>query len=176
MIRYFRRVIGAVLLDVTAYEDVEADTSATSHACLTVLLSSATTAVGIQRLWPGAASLPELAIGALLAWASWALLTFEVGARLLPGPRTHADVGELLRTLGFAASPALLLVFGIIPGMTVPIVTLVMLWLVVTMVVAVRQALDYSSTARAIAVCLVGWGLTIAIGLVGAFLFAPSVS
>jgi len=94
----------------------------------------------------------------------------------IAGPRTHADVGELLRTLGFAASPALLLVFGIIPGMTVPIVTLVMLWLVVTMVVAVRQALDYSSTARAIAVCLVGWGLTIAIGLVGAFLFAPSVS
>jgi hypothetical protein len=31
------------------------------------------------------------------------------------------------------------------------------LWSLAAMVVAVRQALDYDSTGRAIAVCVVGW-------------------
>jgi len=35
-----------------------------------------------------------------------------------------------------------------------------------TMIVAVRQALDYTSTARAIAVCVVGWALTIGVMVV----------
>jgi hypothetical protein len=35
--------------------------------------------------------------------------------------------------------------------------------MLLTMVVAVRQALDYTSTLRAVAVCFVGWIIYIAI-------------
>ena len=31
------------------------------------------------------------------------------------------------------------------------------IWMLVAMVIAVRQALDYQSTGRAIGVCLIGW-------------------
>ena len=85
-------------------------------------------------------------------------LTFEVGVRVLPGARTHADVGELLRTIGFAAVPGLLLAFGALPGLAVPIFAMASLWMLAAMIVAVRQALDYTSTARAIAVSVFGWG------------------
>ena len=158
---YVRRLTGAMALKVAAYEDVEADGRATTQACVTVLLSSVAAGIGAG----GGISVVSLAGMALLGWASWALLTFEVGARLLPGARTHADVGELLRTIGFAAAPGLFLVLGVIPGVRAPVFAIVSLWMIAAMVVAVRQALDYTSTARAVAVCVTGWALAIAIVL-----------
>jgi hypothetical protein len=44
------------------------------------------------------------------------------------------------------------------------------------MVVAVRQALDFTSTARAVAVCALGWVLALAIALTLGLFFGPTVS
>jgi hypothetical protein len=44
------------------------------------------------------------------------------------------------------------------------------------MVVAVRQALDYRSTAKAVAVCLLGGILAATIALVLGFFLGPTVS
>ena len=76
---------------------------------------------------------------------------------MLAEPQTDADVGQLLRTTGFSASPGLLRVLGIIPGIGTLAVGVANIWMLVAMVVAVRQALDYNSTARAVGVCLIGW-------------------
>jgi len=113
---------------------------------------------------------------ALLGWVAWALVTFEVGYRLMPQPQTRADVGELLRTTGFATTPGLFRVFGVMPGATWPVFGATAIWMLVAMVIAVRQALDYTSTARAIAVCALGWVLAIAISIVLGLLFGPTVS
>jgi hypothetical protein len=75
----------------------------------------------------------------------------------LPEPSTHADVGEVLRTTGFSASPGVLRIFAAIPGLGIPIFIGVTIWMLCTFVVAVRQALDYGSTGRALAVCVLGW-------------------
>jgi len=158
---YVRRLVGALALNAAAYEEVEADGRATTQACVTVLLSSVAAGIGAG----GIDAVFTVTGVALLGWASWALLTFEVGARLLPGARTHSDVGELLRTIGFAAAPGLFLVLGLIPGAAAPVFAIVSLWMLAAMIVAVRQALDYASTARAVAVCATGWALTIAIVL-----------
>jgi hypothetical protein len=66
-------------------------------------------------------------------------------------------MGELLRTIGFSSSPGLIRIFGIIPGFTEIIFFISAVWMFVAMVVGVRQALDYTSTARAVGVCLAGW-------------------
>jgi hypothetical protein len=176
MPRYVRRLAGALILDSSAYEDVEADRGATTHAVVTVLLSSLAAGVGLHAFGGTYMSIAPLSVFALLAWASWSLLTFEVGARLLPGARTHADVGELLRTLGFATSPGLLLFIAPLPGLAVPVFVMVSLWMLAAMVIAVRQALDYTSTVRAVSVCVVGWLLAIAVLAAGGLLFATRVS
>ena len=160
---YIRRLVGALALNPAAYEDVEADGGATLAAGLTVLLSSVAAAVGSQGFGQNLSNVPMFVLVMFLGWMSWALLTFEVGARLLPGTRTHADVGELLRTLGFAAAPGLLLALGALPGLAVPIFATVPVWMLATMVMAVRQALDYTSTVRAVAVCVFGWVLALGI-------------
>ena len=116
---FLQRLIGAAALDSAIYEEVEADTGATGQALVVVVLSSLAAGFGARGLGGTAAeNIFLISIVALIAWAAWALLTYEIGARLLPEPQTVVDVGELLRTIGFAATPGLLRVFGIIPGVT----------------------------------------------------------
>jgi hypothetical protein len=174
---FLQRLIGAASLDVAIYEEVEADRGATGQALVVVLLSSVAAGIGARGL--GGSTLSNIAfvsIVSLLAWAAWALLTFEIGARLLPEPQTRVDVGELLRTIGFAAAPGMLRVFGVLPGVTVPAFAISAVWMLVAMIVAVRQALDYTSTARAIAVCALGWALAIVFAAILGLLFGPTLS
>lgn len=107
-----RRMLGAALLDRATYEEIEADRGATAQALVVVVLAGGAMAV--------AAGNPIVASLALLAWASWALLTYEVGARLLPESTTRADVGELLRTLGFSAAPGVLCIVAVVPFLALP--------------------------------------------------------
>ncbi len=168
---FVERMIGAAKLDVRTYEEVEADRTATPQALAVVVLAAVAGGIG------AGAGLRGLVLGSVLGlagWAVWAWLIYFIGTRWLPEPDTHADTGELLRTIGFATSPGLLRVVGIVPilGPLVTIVTAV--WTLVAMVVAVRQALDYRSTGRAVGVCIIGWLVQVAIFLVlGLVLRAP---
>lgn len=162
MTPFLARVRGAALLNLAIYEEVEADRSATLQAMGVVLLSSL--AAGVGLLGPTGArptALAGISVLAFAVWAIWALLTFEIGARIFPSPRTQADVGQLLRTMGFASAPGILRIGGVIPGTTTAVFDVTAIWMLMAMIVAVRQALDYTSTARAFAVCAVGWVLAL---------------
>ena len=174
---FLQRLIGAAALDSAIYEEVEADRAATGQALTVIILSSLAAGVGSRGL--GGATIPNAAFFALvslMAWGAWALLTLQIGGRVLPEPQTSVDVGELLRTTGFAAAPGILRVFGILPGVTIPVFVITAVWMLAAMVVAVRQALDYRSTGRAIAVCVLGWALAIAFAVALGFFFGPAVS
>jgi hypothetical protein len=171
------RLIGAMALDVVIYEEVEADRGATLQALLVVVLSSLSAGLGARGFGSGSLEgVLFISALALVAWATWALVTFQIGARLMPEPQTRADVGELLRTIGFSAAPGMLRVFGVVPGATIPAFTITAVWMLAAMIVAVRQALDYESTWRAVAVCALGWTLAIAIAVTVGLLFGPTLS
>ena len=153
---FVRRLVGASLLDPATYEDVERDRGATLQALAVVVLASLAAGIGARGASGARPALEFFLVGTVLSlatWAAFAALTLQVGTWLLPDPRTRVDAGELLRTLGFAAAPGLLQVFAIFSGMTLPIFAAAAAWTLVASVVAVRQALDYSSTWRALAVC-----------------------
>ncbi len=150
------RMIRAAKLDVHLYEEVEADTGAMGQAMTVVVLSSVAAGIGsIAR--GGLGGILMGTIAALIGWYVWAYLTYLIGAKLLPEPQTKADHGELLRTIGFSSSPGLIRVLGVIPGLTGPVFLVSGIWMLVAMIIAVRQALDYTSTLRAVGVCLIGW-------------------
>jgi hypothetical protein len=75
----------------------------------------------------------------------------------LPDLATHTDIGEIIRTTGFSASPGVFRILAGIPGIGLPIFLGVTIWMLFTFVVAIRQALDYASFNRALAVCFLGW-------------------
>lgn len=149
------RMIRAAKLDVSLYEEVEADESAMGQAMTVVVLSSL--AAGLGGLGGGIMGIIAMIVASLVGWFIWAFLTYIIGTKLLPEEKTEADLGQLLRTIGFASSPGLLRVFGFIPILGGLISFAAGIWMLVAMVIAVRQALDYESTPRAIGVCVIGW-------------------
>ena len=150
-----RQMVRASRFDVQTYEQVEADRASTAGAVAVVLVASIAAALGSGARDP--ISIVGATIALLVTWVFWVALTYFIGTHLLPEPQTRSDLGEVLRTTGFSASPGVLRIFGAIPGVGLFIFIGVTIWMLLTFVVAVRQALDYASSGRALAVCVLGW-------------------
>ena len=168
---FLERIVRAAKLDVDLYEEVESDTGAMGQATGIVVLSSVAAGIGT---FPQGGVIGGVIVGtiaALVGWYIWAYLTYFIGTKLLPEPQTKADHGELLRTIGFSSSPGIIRVLAIIPGLGDVVYPVASIWMLVAMVIAVRQALDYKSTFRAVGVCAIGWTIQMLI-----FLFLFSVS
>jgi hypothetical protein len=152
-------MLRAARLDIPLYNEVEADTSATSQALTVVVLVGLASGIGsaIGGLIAGG---ERVAVGGLVAgivrellgWAAWSFVMYFVGTRLFHGTATY---GELLRTLGFAYSPGVLLILRFIPVLGVIIVPVVGIWRVIAGFFAVREALDIE-TGPTIATIVVG--------------------
>jgi len=153
------RMIGAAKFDVPTYEEVEADETLTGQAAIVVLLAAV--ARGVGGFNEGGEGIIIGVVAALFSWLVWAGITYLIGDKLLKGTATW---GELLRTLGYAQAPAVLLVLGVIPfplfgGLLAAVVGI---WLLGTGIVAIRQALDFD-TGKAILTAFLGWLAAVAI-------------
>jgi len=156
MTEYARRSIvdrmrGAALLDVATYEEVEHDNEATGQAAVVVVIVAVCSAIG--AVWRGGPSIILAPVTAILGWLLWSAVAYLIGDKLLGGTATW---GELLRTVGFAQSAGVLMIFGIIPVLGGIVRVVVGLWLLVAGIVAIRQALDFS-TGKAIITAFLGW-------------------
>jgi len=168
-------MIGAARLDAHTFEEVEDDHGATRQAMLVVIIVSIATAIG------GLAAADQLIVGlifgtirGIVGWALWALVTYWVGTKILNTPGTHANWGQLARTTGFAQTPGILQVFALIPVFGGLIALIASIWQFVAMVIAVRQALDYESTWRAVGVVVIGFVIVIIpLLIIGAILLGP---
>lgn len=175
------RMLRASKLEVTLYEEVEADARATMPAMWVVIIASVAAGIGtgisaiiakkgaLLFLW---GLLGGVAV-ALVGWLAWAGITYLLGTTVLKGAGTSATWGELLRTIGFAQSPNVLKIFSFLPFLGWLISLGASIWALIATVIGVRQALDVS-TGRAIAVCIVGWLIYFVLGLLVAFLLGAS--
>ena len=173
MNQFLDGMIRAAKLDVNFYEQVEADKGALGQAMAVVVLSSMAAGIGSVGQ-AGVVGILTGTIIALVGWYVWAYLTYFIGTRFLAEPQTKADHGELLRTIGFSSSPGVIRILGIIPGLNVIVNLVAGIWMLVAMVVAVRQALDYNSTGRAVGVCIIGWIIQMVISVLLFSIFASS--
>ena len=170
MASFANRLLGAARLDTATYEEVEADQSATGQAVLVVALAAV--AAGIATIdQAGMSGVVVGTIGSLVAWFVWAYMVWLVGTRFLPEPATQADVGQVVRTTGFSAAPGVLLVLAIIPALAAIVGVVTNIWMLVGMVIAIRQALDYQSTGRAVLVAVLGFVAYVAVFVLVAAIF-----
>ncbi len=161
-----QRMIGAAKLNIHTFEEVEADPKATTQALTVVIIVSLASAIGfvLATALFGVADAGAVArsvifgiISGVGVWAVWALVTYILGTTLFKTPDTHANWGQLARTIGFAQSPGVLLALVFVPYIGWLIFWIAKLWQVVAVVIAVRQALDYKDTLRAVGVVVVGF-------------------
>lgn len=177
MTTFFRRVLSALALDPKLFEEVEGDRRATGQALAVVVAAAVAAGIGNAGVGSGAATvIGVVALGSIAAWAAWASLLYLIGTRIVAERTTSADLGQLLRTLGFAAAPGLFRAFEIFGGTRWFVLPLTSVWMVVAMVIGVRQALDYTSTARAVVLSLLGWAVMFGVALVVGLLMARPVS
>jgi hypothetical protein len=173
------RMLRAACLHADTYEEVEADHSSIKQAALVV--AAACTAIGVARyVQSSGAGIPvnplvlQVTLSVmepLVLWFGGSAFVFMVGATFFRGPETETDFAEVLRTTGFAFTPALLRIFAIVPppalGLGIDLVARA--WVFVAFVVAVRQALDFTTPRAigtfgiaAILLWLILWGLSVA--------------
>lgn len=156
------RMKRAVQLESALYEEVEHDKGSMSQALLVVALSSVAAGLGLMPAGAGPAAFFWWTVASLLGWLFWAWIITLVGTFLLPERGTSSDLGEMLRVLGFASAPGLMRIFGVFSPLREFVFVIASLWMLVATVVAVRQALDFKSTGRAILVCVAGWLIQLA--------------
>jgi hypothetical protein len=168
------RMIRAAMLDPRLYEEVEHDRSATSQAVQVVIIVALASGIG-GALWKLLTLSPIDAVtgliggilAAVLGWLVWAFVTYIIGAKIFGGTATY---GEMLRTLGFAQSPNVLLIFtgvlGAIPLLGGLLRFALLIWVLLAGLIAIRQALDVG-TGKAILTAIIGWiVMAIIVGIV----------
>ena len=173
------RMVRAAKLEVPLYEEVEADVTATNQALLVVLLVAIASGIG-AAIGADAGALVGRLLGGILngliGWAVWSFVVYFVGTRFFGGTATY---GELLRTLGFAESPSVLLVLAFIPVVG-PIISLAAgVWTLVASFIGTRQALDLDNAKTVFTILLGLVALIIVITLVSlvlALIFGAGVA
>ena len=151
----WQRMIGAALLNPNAYEEVERDVNANGSALMVVIFAALAAGIG-SLISNGVRGLVATVIAALISWVLYATVAYFIGTTIFKTRQTRATVGELLRTLGYAQTPSLLLIFSGIFFVGGAIAIIVFFWMLATTVVALRQALDFT-TGRAIGTAIVSW-------------------
>lgn len=162
MADFKERIIRSAKLDAQVYEEIENDAGAMRQAMTVVVLSGIAAGIGSMTK-AGFAWIFIGTVAALIGWYIWAYLTYFIGTKILPEPQTKATLAELLRTIGFSSSPGLIRVLGVIPVLRGAVFLVASIWMLAAMIIAVRQALDYKSTWRAVGVCAIGWVIQILI-------------
>ena len=150
------RMVGAMQASVSTFEEVEKDPNAVGQAATVIAIAALASFIG-NVFRTGIAAGIGILIATFIGYAVWTVLVVLIGTKLMPEPGTKADFTEGFRVIGFAAAPGVFNVLAIIPFLGPLISFAISLWMLVVMVVAVRSVLDYTSTGRAIIVCLIGW-------------------
>ena len=151
---FLERLMGALRLDAAIYAEVEHDPNATAQAAGVVILTAVAAGFGAPQ--GGLGAIPGSVLGSLLGWLVSTWLIWVIGVVWM---KHASDYPELLRTLGFASAPQIFMVFGLVADAEW-IVLIAALWSLAAYVIAVREALDVT-TGRAIAVCLISFGVKV---------------
>ena len=164
------RMIGTSTLDLPTIEAIERDEGATGQALLVVVLAAVANGIGsLGSENAGRGLIAGILVG-VLGWIAFSVVAYFIGSTLFGTSETSATIGQLLRTLGFARAPQLLTVLGFIPLLGGLAWIVAGIWSLVTSIVALRQALDFS-TGRAIGTGIVALIVqAIVLGLIFALL------
>ncbi len=166
-----QRMIGAAMLRASTYEEIEADRSALPQAIGIVILVTLCGIVGnvIASAVGGGVQVGGI-LGAVLngtlfgvlRWALWVTLILLIGAKMLKTDSTDTNWAELGRVVGFAYTPGVLVLLSFLPGIGGIMGFIAFVWTLVAVVIAIRHALDFEGTGRAIVVA----GITGVLGFI----------
>ncbi len=156
---YLNRFVRAARLDVELYKEVTADPLTLNQAWITVLIYC------MAASWGGFGGVGAVGtniamITTLIGWYVWAFFTYFAGTRFFRETKTEIDRMDrkkVIRAMGFASAPGVARLLGMIPGLGSVALVGATVWMIVAATIAVKEALDFKSTYRAAAACIIAW-------------------
>ena len=173
MASFGERVVGAMSLKASTFQEIEHDTTAMGQAVGVIALAAVST--GLGNVWYGGVSgILTGIVMSLIGYAVWALVVWLVGTKVMPDPATKADFPETFRTIGFAAASGILGIVTIIPILGWLLLFVLWIWQIAAMVIAVREVLDYTDTMKAVIVVVIGWLIQLVVTILLGMMFLGS--
>ena len=152
---FLNRIYRSIKIDPDVFDEVQKDKKATIAAGIVVVISSLAAGIGASQL--GAVNFFLAPALSLITWFVWAYIVYFVGVKLFPDPKTKTTHTALLRSIGFSSAPGIIRVFGFNEDlMTVTFIGSAF-WMLASMVVAVKQTLNYKSLWKALGVVVIAW-------------------
>lgn len=173
MASFGERVVGAMSLKASTFQEVEHDTTAMGQAVGVIVLAAVSSGIG-WVFYGGLSGIVSGVVTSLIAYAVWALVVWLVGTRVMPDPATKADFPETFRTIAFAAAPGILGIVTIIPILGWLLMMVIWVWTIAAMVIAVREVLDYTDTVKAVIVVVIGWLIQLIVTFLLGMMFVGS--
>ncbi|MBI3967501.1 MAG: YIP1 family protein [Chloroflexi bacterium] len=165
------KMLRAAKLEIGLYDEVRHESASTSEAFQAIVIIAISAGLGraIGSLDRGigvaGATLAVAVVAALISWVVMSVATYFVATAILGG---KASPGALLRVLAFAEAPTVLNLLRFVPILGTVVVSLTFGWTLITLIVALRQALDVG-TGRAIATAVLAFIPTLVVGTIVAF-------
>lgn len=156
---FLERLFRAARLDANLYAEVAADAGAMNQALIVVFIYAMATAFGSFGR-TGTTGINIGMVTTLLGWYVWAFTAYIVGARILPEAETRIERKAVVRAMGFASAPGLVRLLGFVPGLGTVAVLAASVWMIAAATVALKQALNFKSTSRALGVSIISWILS----------------
>jgi len=156
MASFGERVVGAMSLKASTFQEIEHDPTAMGQAVGVIVLAAVSSGLG-NVFWGGFTGIITGVVSSLIGFAVWAGVVWLVGTKVMPDPATKADFPETFRTIGFSAAPGILGIVTVIPILGWLIMFAIWIWQIAAMVIAVREVLDYTDTIKAVIVVVIGW-------------------
>ncbi len=149
-------LIRAALLNEQTYQEFDRDPYAIGRGRLVLALAVIAAAIGSAGSGLAAmiVHVPAFALG----WAAFVFTVYSIGTQAFPGRRSEDTLPRLIRSLGLATTPALLLVLGAAPIYGPLFVLAAYIWLLATTTTAIAEPLELtrdSSIIVATVGCLV---------------------
>ena len=160
---FLNRVFRSIKIDPEVFDEVQKDKQATLSAALVVIISSLAAGLGATHL--GMTNFFLAPDHSLESWFIWSYIVFVVGVKLFPDPKTKATHANLLRAIGFSSAPGIIRALSFNTELMTVTFIGAAFWMLVCMVVAVRQTLQFKSLWKAFGVVLIAWLLQ-ALGLI----------
>jgi len=152
---FLNRIFRSVKIDPEVFNEVQKDKNATISAAIVVILSSSAAGIGAASL--GASNFLLAPVFSLISWFVWAYIVYFVGVKLFPDTKTKTTQFALLRAIGFSSAPGMIRIFGFNEDLMTVTFIGAAFWMLVCMVVAVKETLNYKSLWKAFGVVIISW-------------------
>tara|TARA_B110000902_G_scaffold120016_1_gene140713 strand:- start:492 stop:1013 length:522 start_codon:yes stop_codon:yes gene_type:complete len=152
---FLSRIYRSIKIDPEVFDEVQKDKNATIAAGIVVVLSSLAAGIGASHL--GTINFFLAPVLSLVTWFVWAYIIYFVGVKLFPDLKTKTTHLALLRSIGFSSAPGMIRIFGFNGDLMTVMFVGSAFWMLVCMVVAVKQTLNYKSLWKALGIVIIAW-------------------